>query len=608
MVWGILFFVVMGLLPELVQAQNSDILLVSAPNTSNFPSIDFEVKVPASARKSIEQLDPEKIIVTENGDERPVLSVDELDKGVLFTLVINGDRRFDLRDANGTSPFDRMRDTLADWAMSRTFVRGDLWSVIAGEEMLIRTSAAPEQWVGTLEDYQPNFRAMQPTTESLEMAIQFARDYSVPFGADKALLYITPPPAPGEIPVINELTETAREAGIQVNVWMFGEDFFLTNDQGRSLINLAEITGGDFYHLTGIADLPDPESYLSSLGTAFQLVYQSGLQAAGTYSLEVSVELPEGSLRGASTPFFIEILPPKPILISPPARVTLYEDPDEADLSDALVTEQVRFNLLVDFPDGFERDLVASRLFVNEVMISEKTQAPFDQLTWDLSTVTESGEYLVQVEIEDQVGLLARTVLTPVQIDWVPADPGFQLTSQQLAWIIVGVFLVGSLALLVPWSARQPAVQKRIRQWRSALLKEQQPIEHVDADPIDQDDIPQVHFIPLESSLSSFQESRIEISQPAALIGSDQGQAGIVLDGSGIDPLHASIRYLEDNFFLSDQGSQRGTWVNYQRIGKAPVKINPGDLIHFGNCGFRFTMGDARVKNQVSIEPYKPIL
>ena len=61
-------------------------------------------------------------------------------------------------------------------------------------------------------------------------------------------------------------------------------------------------------------------------------------------------------------------------------------------------------------------------------------------------------------------------------------------------------------------------------------------------------------------------------------------------------------------FWLADLGSQSGTWINYSRIDTHPVRLESGDLIHFGNVGFRFTMVRNTLPDAVQIKPYEPML
>ena len=71
-----------------------------------------------------------------------------------------------------------------------------------------------------------------------------------------------------------------------------------------------------------------------------------------------------------------------------------------------------------------------------------------------------------------------------------------------------------------------------------------------------------------------------------------------LLESPTVDGLHARLyRDQDDVFFLADQGSVAGTWVNYAPISTGGARLEHGDLIHIGRVTFRFELTDpSRVK------------
>jgi pSer/pThr/pTyr-binding forkhead associated (FHA) protein len=66
-----------------------------------------------------------------------------------------------------------------------------------------------------------------------------------------------------------------------------------------------------------------------------------------------------------------------------------------------------------------------------------------------------------------------------------------------------------------------------------------------------------------------------------------------VLESATVNELHARLyRDSEDNFFLADQESIAGTWVNYAPITSGGTRLEHGDLIHIGKVLFRFEIMD----------------
>jgi hypothetical protein len=62
--------------------------------------------------------------------------------------------------------------------------------------------------------------------------------------------------------------------------------------------------------------------------------------------------------------------------------------------------------------------------------------------------------------------------------------------------------------------------------------------------------------------------------------------AQIVITDSTISGQHASLRYEEGNFFLTDLDSSNGTYVNDKKIAREELKDN--DVIRFGDVTVKF--------------------
>ncbi|HSM56474.1 MAG TPA: FHA domain-containing protein, partial [Candidatus Sulfomarinibacteraceae bacterium] len=63
--------------------------------------------------------------------------------------------------------------------------------------------------------------------------------------------------------------------------------------------------------------------------------------------------------------------------------------------------------------------------------------------------------------------------------------------------------------------------------------------------------------------------------------------------------LHASIRRRGNTFWLYDEGSERGTLLNYERLGLAPKALADGDEIQLGRVRMRFRL----VREDPTIDP-----
>lgn len=600
----ILVIVLIGGMP--VEGQVSQSLLVQPPTTEDFPILSVQIKPPNTVEFEGLQLERDQIQVFENEEQVDILSLDQTHVGVHFTLAINGSTFFDLNDENGISPYDRIREALETWVSTRYFAEADSWSLITNEGVRIWNTSSGEVWRMSLVGYEPNFRNVIPDLVGLSTAIENARDRMVPFGVDKSILYITTPPSAQQIESINALALEAQLASIQVNVWMVGDAYFLTNDQGGSLINLAQNTGGSFFSYTGTEPLPDPEPDLSGLGFFYTLTYETSIRETGSYSLRVQIDTPEGEISGEGVPFYIEVEPPNPILLTPPETIERrFEQVAEADDLE-LYPDLAEINIMIEFPDGHPREIMTSRLIVDGEAVIVKDQPPFDAFTWDISKLDASGEHVLQVEVRDSLGLTGQTIETPVQILVVEPEIEIQPLLKR-PWFIA--LLVGLGALLVfgiIWLIRRLWQQNRLKKTEKDGLKEALSSEWRDL--FGPDDVRfgegRLQTLRLEESLEDRQSFAIQGSK--MVIGSDPALADVVFEDPSVVGRHALLHYHQGQYWISPLDESGGTWVNYKLLNRYSVPLQSGDIIHIGDLGFQFTIIDADHPPEVTVSKYKP--
>lgn len=73
----------------------------------------------------------------------------------------------------------------------------------------------------------------------------------------------------------------------------------------------------------------------------------------------------------------------------------------------------------------------------------------------------------------------------------------------------------------------------------------------------------------------------------------EKGVASVVIDRSTVSRRHAVITYEDFNYWISDQGTTNGTYVNDVRI-QDKVRLRHGDKIRFENFVFEFRFDDQR--------------
>lgn len=81
------------------------------------------------------------------------------------------------------------------------------------------------------------------------------------------------------------------------------------------------------------------------------------------------------------------------------------------------------------------------------------------------------------------------------------------------------------------------------------------------------------------------------IRDQPALFGRSKSVCDHVLDDVRVSRLHAKITQNDGHFYIQDEGSSGGTFVNQQRLSVAEkLRLSDGDLINFNEVAYLFTL------------------
>ncbi|QRN83027.1 hypothetical protein JR338_11520 [Chloroflexota bacterium] len=600
---GLLFALLTGWVCPVVRAQSAAAVVVHPPDLSTFPVIEFEFKALDANSQPLGGFGADQVQVIENGKALPVDALIEEYRGVHFTLAINGNREMDLRDDSGISRFEKLSAALSDWARSSSLKGDDAWSIVTNEGTQVDWTTTPRTWMNGLATYQPNFRLMEPDLASLQLAIQTMLDEHIDFGVNQTILYITPPPEPAQIESLNALTQQARNQGIRVDVWMVGDSYYLSNDQGGALVALAANTGGDFLQFDRLQGIPDLNGLHAALGRVESATYTSNIAESGTFTLGVSVDLGDLVVEGEGQPFTINVLAPNPMLLSPPILVE--RTWGTAGDTQTLEPDTQTIEILVQFPDGYPRALESSRLRVDGVVMDINTNEPFDSFKWDLGAYEESGEHFIQVEITDQLGLTAETISSPVEVRIVTPEiaPGFDWL--KAGGIAAGVIAGAAVLLLIYWQVRQAVNSYKAAHPRAVTGSEDsqtpRPLPLLEKAPL-------AYFVPAQSLLGLEDPGVIPVTRPRFVLPDDLAVESPYLTEDKWTVERAWLNKLDNHFWLHSVGGNADVWLNAQQVGMESVEVKPGDLVYFGELGFRFTIKTDEDSRKASVEKYEPFL
>jgi len=588
--------------------------------TSAFPAMTATLDVFDAAGGFVSGLTKEGITILEDNQPRPLDSLQELQPGAQFVIAFNPGPVFANRDANGVSRCDKLLAALRDWAAARPGDASDDLSLVTTDGLVSSHMAAASDFLSILSAYQPQPRSITPSLGTLSQALDIAAEPAAQTGMKKAVLFITPLPESDTISSLQSLTARAIQLEIHVYVWMVApKDYFFTSG-ATVLKDLAIQTSGQAFPYSGEESLPDLETYLSPLRHTYTLTYTSGINKLGSHNLSIQVDLNGQTVSSAPVPFDLDVQPPNPILVSLPEQI-VRQSPD-VEMSNAMrlaPTEQP-VEIIIEFPDGHSRPLIRTTLYVDGQVADENTVAPFDKFTWDLNNYTSSGQHNLQVEAVDSLGLSKVSLGVPVTVTIIQPQRGVQaFLARNSLWVASGAVLLAgaALALILIAGGRlrraSSAARRQERKMRMDPLTQPVVIAHAEKRGLQlpwtqRHRAAPAYLVRLKGDGQPVTAPPIPLTGSEMTFGTDPTQATHVLDDPSVSPLHARLKKERNgSFYLLDQNSTAGTWVNYESLtDKPPRRLQHGDIIHLGQLSYRFMLRKPPEKPKPRIIPQKP--
>jgi hypothetical protein len=624
-------------------AQTSANASLSTPNIDAFPQITAYLDIHDSQGNFFNGLKPEQVRVLENGVPLQVNHIQQLFSGVQFVVAINPGPSFGIRNNQAVSRYDLLKESLKSWAYGRLGSNIDDWSLIITNGSSISHVTKPKDWLAALETDQVDPRTAIPKLDTLFHAVTLAADQPARPAMGRTVLFITPPPEGDISQPLASLSAQAKDQKISINVWMISSSGAFSTLSVQPLMAVAEETGGKFFTFTGVETLPDIEEYLNPLRSIYSLEYQSNIKSGGVHQFSVQVQIENEQIETETQSFKINLQPPIPAFVSPPISIVRKPEPKGGvmELNHAQVAEAGNLNaysdnsstryapgeqnlqVVFDFPDGRKRLLAQSSLSVDGIVVSQNSQPPFDRFTWSLDSYTDDGTHTIQVQVVDTLGLTGSSVEIPVNIiverpnpnPWAPIQRNLPTFSVLIALLAGGVlFLVLTTgrklrprSLRISGNRRKkpgPITQKIPLRLESTSLGNPKWIDrlHFSHKPGSPKPLAYLSYVSGSEELST--SPPIPITSDVTTIGTGIDQVTLALEDSSIEVLHARLeRDVDGVFYLSDEGSVAGTWVNYSPISKEGTRLEHGDLVSIGRIGFRFILCEPTQKRKPLITP-----
>lgn len=572
--------------------RESNNLRITAVDSGAFPTVTVRVLTTTAGSAPIDDLT--RLILRENGVPIPDTTLAQTPVGVDLALVLDANTDFLLFDDNsGLSRRDKVVAGISRYAEQFMNPAGlDRVSLIIPDEtgqgatFLVQNAGRPSDLADAVNAYNPPATGGTPLQAMLTAAIDHLAT-----GADgrfqAVLLYSDAARLDRQLDY-PALTAAALAARIPIYVAILGAD--ASAEETANAESLSSPTNGLTLHM------PEPEAadplyaLFQAQGRQTALSYRSALREDGTHQVSVSL----GNVRDTAT-FELILTPPELRIDAPASPVRRAGSAVDTPLS-LLQPAALPLTVHVAWPDGRPRALAAVTFRVDgtEQPVAGTTSpdgAGNLPLLWDIST-RDAGTYRLEVEVVDELGL--RAVAPPVEITLevarptpptptpaptrAPAPPLGQRLGR--LWPAVPAVLLPVLAAVAWWLwRRRPAASIEPTPTLPIIAAE-------DAAP-DDGHVAVLSWQPDDGGMGE----QIELTAADVTIGRDDTAVDIIVDAPSISRLHARIRRTaEGEYWLYDEGSEAGTFLNYERLGLAPRPLQHNDMVQLGRVTLRFRL------------------
>ena len=578
---------------------------VTAVDTTAFPTV--RVRVLTTGPGSAPVADTSRLLLRENGVPIPEATLGRAPVGVDLVLVIDANVDFLQADEpGGATRRDKVAESIARFAANDMNPDGlDRITIIVPDAarlepaFLAQDATQPDEVAAAVAAYDAAPPADQPLRATpLQAMLTAAIDHLAArpddgrFGA--VLLYTDGARLDRQLDA-PALAAAAQTAGVPLFAAILGAA--VSPEEQANVDALTEPSNGQ------AVPMPTPEaadplySLFAAQGTQIEMVYQSALRQNGPQQVAVNL----GNVRAVAE-FELALAGPAVTLDAP---ATIRRAGSAVDTPLALLQPAVLpLTAVVAWPEGQSRHLMEIVFLVDGLAQPQAAPPAADAdgripLVWDISE-REAGTYHLSVEMVDELGFSAAASLD-VTIEVVRPSPPTPTAAPPPAPTTEtppgpARFVLPLLALALAGGALLWAVR---RARRGPAAPPAPPVAAPPPPPREG------HVAVLEWAAGD--ETRgeaIELLADNVTLGRETGAVDIVLDDPAVSRLHARIRRdAAGVYWLYDEGSAAGTFLNYDQLGLAPRPLQHGDVVQLGRLTLHFRLELAGWAGRAASEP-----
>ncbi|KAA3657817.1 MAG: FHA domain-containing protein [Chloroflexi bacterium] len=586
-----------------VQAQSGILLRLGSPDISHFPTVQLNLQT--ADLRSVPLGEVTRLSLRENGIPIGDVNLQSVPVGFDVIFVIDSNESILATDGSEQNRLQITQESITRFAtrfMSPTGL--DRVTIIVPDDadsengrILLDAATLPADVIAAINNYTPLPQPATPINQMMLTALTKAQTLQTDNRFQAILLFSDASQLSQQL-AYDELIAQAVERQVAIFGAILGSD--VTTTEINSITRLADPTRGSYERIATV-EATDP-FYLvwQRQANQTQITYQSLLTKNGRFPLTVNI----GDAT-AATEIALNLQPP---------AVTLQVESDVVrrvgTAVDSLLSELVPtfepIQVTVSWPDGIPRTVSAITLLVNGIpqFLPDQLQPDASgnlMLTWNIQN-SDTGAYELVVQVTDTLNLTGEsspqlvtivserpTPPTPTPIPTIaptptPTSPLETIPRDNL--ILGGLALVLAVVILLflGWLRRNrtilaaPPPQPRVKTAVSPP-----PSTETDEPPLG----PHTALLELLDP-DLLPEAELTLTQDNMLIGREESAAQLVLTDKTVAPLHARIRKRNGRYWLYDEGSTSGTFLNHTRLGLAPRQLQNGDLIQIGRLRFHF--------------------
>lgn len=574
-------------------------LVISRLDAAAFPFLAVDLIVNESAGERVTNLST--LALRENGIPIVDFTIDEAASGldIIFVVDANADI-FNIDDDSGRNRLEKVQDALVRYGTQfMSTAQLDHVSIIVpqGDEavFLVQDETRPGDLVDTVEAYTLDTAQGTPLQEMMDLALEQAEN-SAEAGRYQAIVLLTDGATINNQLAFDNLVATAGELGLTYHTLILGAR--ADDNEIENAARLTEPTSGRIDHMPNAPDADELFAILQDNGTQARVTYRSTLADSGDLRLQVNLGEAQDSVEST-----ISLSPPEVAVL--PTVTTIRRAGTQPDTPLASLQPAVQpLEAQITWPGGQSVSLADVQILVNGEAV-----APVDapvvsgdeilRLDWDISAL-DAGTYAVALRLTDALGRTSESDPVAITIevnrpvpttDATPVPTPTPLPEAAGVWDRFSedsslLFLAGLGGLFLLLLGVLIAIRRR-RHRPDPADEEADMLLFEGMDPAQ--DSPagdQSYLVVLPNGPEP--ERPIPLPGDDITIGRDPKLVQIPLADQSISRLHARIRRRKGDYWLYDEGSATGTYLNFNRIGLAPHMLQEGDEVHIGRVHLRF--------------------